>query len=79
MIIKKSPEELDRMREAGRVVAKVFSEIRAEIKPGVRTRDLDKTVERVIRGEGCTPWVASPDCAFRSRSTAETRPGCFGS
>jgi methionyl aminopeptidase len=55
MIIKKSPTELDRMREAGRVVAKVFSDIRDEIRPGVRTRDLDAIVERIILGEGCTP------------------------
>ena len=55
MIIKKSPDELDRMRAAGRVVAKVFEEIAEKIRPGVRTRELDKVVERVIRGEGCTP------------------------
>ena len=55
MIIKKSPEELDRMREAGRVVAKVLDEVRDKIKPGVRTRELDQIVERIIRGEGCTP------------------------
>ena len=55
MIIKKSPDELDRMRAAGRVVAKVLDEIRDQIRPGARTRDLDAVVERVIRGEGCTP------------------------
>jgi methionyl aminopeptidase len=55
VIIKKSPEELERMRRAGRVVAKVLDEIRDEIRPGVRTRDLDRTVEKIIRGEGCTP------------------------
>jgi methionyl aminopeptidase len=55
VIIKKSPEELERMREAGRVVAKVFAEVREEIRPGIRTRDLDSVVERVIRGEGCVP------------------------
>lgn len=55
MIIKKSPEELDRMREAGRVVAKVFGEVRDRIRAGVRTRDIDQVVEKIIRGEGCTP------------------------
>jgi methionyl aminopeptidase len=55
VIIKKSASELDRMRQAGRVVAKVLSEIRDEIRPGVRTRDLDVLVERSIRREGCTP------------------------
>jgi methionyl aminopeptidase len=55
VIIKKSPDELDRMRAAGRVVAKVFEEVVDKIRPGVKTRELDKVVERVIRGEGCTP------------------------
>jgi methionyl aminopeptidase len=55
VIIKKSPDELDRMRAAGRVVAKVFDEVVDKIRPGVKTRELDKVVERVIRGEGCTP------------------------
>jgi methionyl aminopeptidase len=55
LIIKKSPEELDRMRAAGRVVAKVLDEVREKIRPGVRTREIDQLVERIIRGEGCTP------------------------
>lgn len=55
MIIKKSPEELDLMRAAGRVVAKVLDEVREQIRPGTRTRDLDALVERVITGEGCVP------------------------
>ena len=55
MIIKKSPEELDRMRKAGRVVSKVHAELRGAIRAGVRTRDLDAIVERVIASEGCTP------------------------
>ncbi len=54
-MIKKSPRELDLMRKAGSVVAKVHTELRDEIRPGVRTRDLDAIVERIIRGEGCTP------------------------
>jgi methionyl aminopeptidase len=55
LIIKKSSEELDRMRAAGRVVAKVLDEVRDKIKPGVRTREIDQLVEKIIRGEGCTP------------------------
>jgi methionyl aminopeptidase len=55
MIIKKSTEELDRMRVAGRVVAKVFDEIRDRIRPGVKTKELDALVERIILSEGCTP------------------------
>jgi methionyl aminopeptidase len=55
VIIKKSSQELDRMRRAGRVVAKVLDAVRDEIKPGIKTRALDSLVERIIRDEGCTP------------------------
>ena len=55
MIIKKSAEELAKMRVAGAVVAKVFTEVDDLIRPGVRTKQIDELVERVIHGEGCTP------------------------
>ncbi len=55
MIIKKSADEIERMRTAGRVVAKVFDEVESKLKPGIKTIELDEIVERVIRGEGCTP------------------------
>ncbi|MDM7999273.1 MAG: type I methionyl aminopeptidase [Dehalococcoidia bacterium] len=40
-IVIKSPEEIAIMREAGRIVAKVLQAIAGEVKPGVKTRDLD--------------------------------------
>jgi methionyl aminopeptidase len=55
MIIKKSSAELDRMREAGRVVGNVLEAVRDEVRPGVKTRTLDALVEKVIRDAGCTP------------------------
>lgn len=55
MIIKKSREEIERMRTAGRVVVTTFDAVRQKIRPGVRTRELDAVVERVIRGAGCEP------------------------
>jgi methionyl aminopeptidase len=55
VIIKKSPEELDRMRRAGSVVAMVLDAVREKVRPGVRTREIDALVEKVIRGEGCVP------------------------
>jgi methionyl aminopeptidase len=55
VIIKKSPEEIDRMRRAGKVVARVLSEVPALITPGTRTIDLDRLAEKIIRAEGCTP------------------------
>jgi methionyl aminopeptidase len=55
VIIKKSPDELARMEQAGRVVVKVFDAVEEKLRPGVKTIELDEIVERVIRGEGCVP------------------------
>ena len=41
MIECRSTAELDRMREAGRLVAEVLSELSARVAPGVSTADLD--------------------------------------
>jgi methionyl aminopeptidase len=55
VIILKSEDEIDRMRAAGRVVADVFDAVRDKLRPGVKTREIDAVVERVIRSAGCTP------------------------
>jgi methionyl aminopeptidase len=55
MIIKKSPDEIERMRIAGHVVADVFAEVADGVRPGVRTEEIDQIVERVIRSAGCVP------------------------
>ncbi len=43
------------MRHAGRVVVDVFDAVREKIRPGVKTKELDAVVERVIRSAGCVP------------------------
>jgi methionyl aminopeptidase len=55
VIIRKSPEELDRMRRAGRIVADTISAVLEAVRPGVTTGDLDEVAERYIRDEGATP------------------------
>jgi len=45
----KSPEELDRMRSAGRSLARVMNELEALIVPGAVTADLDRFAEERIR------------------------------
>jgi methionyl aminopeptidase len=55
MIIRKSPEELDRMRRAGRIVADTISTVLEAVRPGATTADLDEVAERHIRGEGAAP------------------------
>jgi methionyl aminopeptidase len=55
MIIRKSPEELHRMRRAGRITADTISAVLAAVEPGRTTLDLDRVAEEHIRGEGAVP------------------------
>lgn len=51
----KSADELDVMREAGRVVARALEAVRAQAKPGVRLRELDEIARTVIDEAGAVP------------------------
>ena len=51
----KSEREIELMREAGRILARVDEELGKMIKPGISTLDIDRAGERMIRGYGCTP------------------------
>lgn len=51
----KSPREIELMREAGKILGKVYKEIANEIKPGVSTYTIDKIGEEIIRSYGCIP------------------------
>ena len=55
MIVCRSAAELERMREAGRLVGEVLSELAAHVAPGVTTADLDELAEKRIRKAGATP------------------------
>ena len=50
----RSKEELRHMRAAGRVVAEMHEKIRAAIRPGVTTADLDSIGRKVIDTRGAT-------------------------
>jgi len=52
MIIKKSPAEIEAMKEAGRISAKVLREVGARVEPGISTLELDRLAETLIRLEG---------------------------
>lgn len=54
-VIKKSPAEIEAMREAGRVSAKVLREVGRMVKPGITTLELDEFAEALIRLEGGIP------------------------
>lgn len=55
MIFKKSPAEIEAMKEAGRVSALALREVGSYVKPGVSTLELDELAEAVIRQEGGIP------------------------
>jgi methionyl aminopeptidase len=51
----KTPEQIDKMRAAGLVVAAALAATREAVAPGVSTAELDAIAEKVIRGSGATP------------------------
>ena len=55
MIIRKSPEEIDKIAEAGQILARCLTMLRGKARPGVTTGDLDEAAERFIRSQGATP------------------------
>jgi methionyl aminopeptidase len=55
VIIKKSPEEIERMAAAGAILVKTMSLLEGKIRPGVSTRELDEAAEKFIRSQGATP------------------------
>ena len=55
MIECRSAAELERMRDAGRLVAEVLAELTAHVAPGVSTADLDAMAEKRITQAGAAP------------------------
>ena len=51
----KTPQEIELMRVASRVVAETLQLIREEAREGVTTEELDRAAERYIRKAGCLP------------------------
>jgi methionyl aminopeptidase len=55
MIVKKSPEEIERIEAAGQVLARCLTMLRGKARPGVTTEELDQAAERFIRSQGADP------------------------
>lgn len=51
----KSSSEIDKMREAGKILSKVHKELEKIIKPGISTKDIDQEGERIIRSFNAIP------------------------
>ncbi|MEY2462615.1 MAG: methionyl aminopeptidase, partial [Acidimicrobiaceae bacterium] len=50
--IKKSKDQLATMRRAGRVVAEMHADVRAAIRPGITTAELDQVARAVLERRG---------------------------
>ena len=51
----KSAREIELMRQAGKILAKVHEDLGKELKPGMSTLDIDRLGEEMIRSFGCEP------------------------
>jgi methionyl aminopeptidase len=55
MIELKSPDEINKLRRSGQLVAHILQELRAAVKPGVTTGELDQMAEKLILKNNATP------------------------
>ena len=55
MVTIKSEREIELMREAGRILAKVHEELGRTLVPGMSTKEIDRMCEDMIRSHGCVP------------------------
>ena len=55
MVTIKSEREIELMREAGKILAKVHEELGKVVRPGISTKEIDRICEEMIRSYGCIP------------------------
>jgi methionyl aminopeptidase len=55
VIIKKSPQEIEKMAQSGLILAATLDEMERHVRPGISTGELDKLAERLIRSRGAIP------------------------
>ena len=55
MIIIKSEQEIQLMRESGKVTGYILKELEDFIKPGISTKDINDHVEKIITDNGMIP------------------------
>src|SRR3954467_7152202 len=55
MIIGKSQKEIDKMRASGQLVGRVLQELRAMVRPGITTLEVDRAAEKMITDAGACP------------------------
>lgn len=52
MITIKTPEEIEIMAEGGKILAKIMKELEKEVRPGIKTLELDRVAETLILKSG---------------------------
>jgi len=55
VIIRKTPEEIEAIARAGRILRGCLDVLSQKVEPGVSTKELDRLAEEFIRGHGGTP------------------------
>ncbi len=55
MIIRKTPEQVEKMAAAGEVLVRCLRMLSAKSRPGITTKDLDAAAEKFIRSQGAEP------------------------
>jgi len=55
MIILKSKEEIEHLRESNQIVASILSELKGIVEPGITTMELDEFAEKRIKEKGGIP------------------------
>ena len=72
----KSPREIELMREAGKIIAKVHEELGKVLKPGMSTYEIDRLGEEMIRSFGCEPSFKNYHGYPASICVSVKRGGC---
>ena len=57
---RKTPEQLDAMREGGKILARIFTDIRGHVQPGMTELDVNDFVASKIKEYGATPTYREP-------------------
>ena len=55
MIHRKTPQEIEKMAAAGRILARCHEILRRKARPGTTTAEIDETAERFIRSQNAEP------------------------
>jgi methionyl aminopeptidase len=55
MIIKKTPEQVEKMAASGQILVRCLRMLAAKARPGVTTKELDTAAEKFIRSQGAEP------------------------